>query len=394
MISALQNFLKLEAASGLILVMMAILAMLIANSALYPFYSLLINLPVAIKVGDFVIAKPLLLWINDGLMAIFFFLVGLELKREVVEGHLSDIRNIVLPALGAVGGMLVPALIYVAFNYRDETALRGWAIPSATDIAFALAILGLLGSRVPISLKIFLVSIAIFDDVAAIAIIALFYSDQISLASLMIVTLCIPVLFIMNRRRILHKSLYVLIGLIVWLAMLKSGVHATLAGVMVALFIPIRRTPDEVSPLHEFEDDLHTSVAFIILPLFAFANAGVSLENLNFSSVLHPISLGITLGLLLGKQIGIMLFCWLGVVFNVAQLPSDLGWRHIYGSALLCGVGFTRSLFISSLAFQETGLTQLYDERLGIIIGSFLSGLAGYAVLRMTLFKPPAHKID
>ncbi len=387
MISALQKFLKLEAASGLILVMLAIVAMLIANSALYPLYSLLINLPVEIKVGDFKIAKPLLLWINDGLMAIFFFLVGLELKREIIEGHLSDIRNIVLPALGAFGGMLVPALIYVAFNYHDETALRGWAIPSATDIAFALAILGLLGSRVPISLKIFLVSIAIFDDVAAIAIIALFYSDQISLVSLLVVTLCIPILIIMNRKRILQKSLYVLIGLIVWLAMLKSGVHATLAGVLVALFIPIRRKPEEASPLHEFENDLHAPVAFIILPLFAFANAGISLEHLTFSSLLHPISLGITLGLLLGKQIGIILFCWLGVIFNIAQLPNDLAWRHIYGTALLCGVGFTMSLFISSLAFQDTAVTQLYDERLGIITGSFLSGLAGYFVLRMTLIR-------
>ncbi len=217
-----------------------------------------------------------------------------------------------------------------------------------------------------------------------------FYSEQISLSSLLVVTLCIPVLFIMNRKRVLQKSTYVMVGLVVWTAMLKSGVHATLAGVLLAMFIPIRRTQDEASPLHEFEYDLHTAVAFIILPLFAFANAGISLQNITLSSLLHPISLGITLGLFLGKQIGILLFCWLGVIFRIAQLPSDLSWRHIYGSALLCGIGFTMSLFISSLAFQETGVTQLYDERLGIMIGSLLSAIAGYSLLRVVLAKPSA----
>ena len=392
MLDTLRKFLKLEAASGMILVSAAIVAMIVANSPLSSLYSLLINLPVEIRVGDFEIAKPLLLWINDGLMAIFFFLVGLELKREVIEGHLSDTKNIVFPAFGAVGGMVVPALIYVALNWNDETALQGWAIPSATDIAFALAILGLLGKRVPITLKIFLVTIAIFDDVGAIVIIALFYSDQVSVSALLFIALCLPILLIMNRKCVLEKAPYVFVGIIVWTAMLKSGVHATLAGIIVALFIPIRNRDKEPSPLHEFENDLHTLVAFGILPLFAFVNAGISLTNISLASVLHPVSLGITLGLFLGNQIGILFFCWLGVQLKVAKLPNGLGWKHIYGTALLCGVGFTMSLFISSLAFEETGVNQLYDERLGIIIGSLLSGFTGYFVLKMIFSQSAAEK--
>ena len=384
MLNTLRNFLKLETASGIILVIAAIFAMFIANSPLSSIYSLLINLPVEIRVGNFEIAKPLLLWINDGLMAIFFFLVGLELKREVIEGHLSDTRNIIFPAFGAVGGMLFPAIIYIFINRGDEVALQGWAIPAATDIAFALAILGLLGKRVPITLKVFLVTIAIFDDVGAILIIALFYTSQISLSALIVAFVCLPILFLMNRKQILAKAPYAFIGLIVWTAMLKSGVHATLAGVIVALFIPIRRSENEPSPLHEFENDLHILVAFIILPIFAFVNAGISLSDVTFASILHPVSLGIILGLFFGKQIGVLLFCWLSIKLKVAQLPDNLGWNQIYGAALLCGVGFTMSLFIGSLAFEETGVNQLFDERLGIITGSLLSGITGYLVLKLT----------
>lgn len=390
MLDTLRRFLSLNTASGMILVFTAMAAMVVANSPLAAHYSLLINLPVEIRVGDFEIAKPLLLWINDGLMAIFFFLVGLELKREVIEGHLSDPKNIILPAFGAVGGMLVPALIYVFLNRGDINALQGWAIPSATDIAFALAILGLLGSRVPISLKVFLVTIAIFDDVGAIVIIALFYSNQVSLSMLLLVALCMPILFIMNRRCVLEKAPYVFVGLVVWTALLKSGVHATLAGIIVALFIPIRDAEKEHSPLHEFEHDLHTLVAFGILPLFAFVNAGISFTHITLDSVLHPVSLGISLGLFFGNQTGILLFCWLGVQLGIAKLPQGLGWQHIYGAALLCGVGFTMSLFIGSLAFQETGVNQIFDERLGIIIGSLMSGVVGYLVLRYIFRHTPA----
>ena len=385
MIDTFRNFLKLEAASGIILVASAVLAMVVANSPLATLYGALIDLPVEVRAGTFKIAKPLLLWINDGLMAIFFFLIGLELKREVLEGQLSDPKEVVLPALGAVGGMLVPAAIYVGFNYNDTIALQGWAIPAATDIAFALAILGVLGNRVPLSLKIFLVSIAIFDDVGAIAIIALFYTSELSLAALGTALACLPVLFLLNRRGVLEKTPYILIGAVVWIGMLKSGVHATLAGVLLALFIPLRDMKKGPSPLHEFEHDLHTAVAYGILPIFAFANAGISIGGLSLASLFHPVSLGIMAGLFVGKQVGIFLFCWLGVKMGIARLPPGLHWGHLYGTALLCGVGFTMSLFIGSLAFEETGVNLLFDERLGIIAGSILSGACGYFILRATL---------
>ena len=387
MLDTFRDFLKLEAASGIILVVAAVLAMIIANSPLAPIYGALIELPVEVRVGDLEIAKPLLLWINDGLMAIFFFLVGLELKRELIEGQLSDPKEIVLPALGAFGGMLVPAAIYIGFNQGDNIALQGWAIPAATDIAFALAILALLGSRVPLSLKIFLVSVAIFDDVGAIAIIALFYTSDLSVGALMTAATCLPVLWLLNRRGVLERTPYLLIGLVMWIAVLKSGVHATLAGVLLAAFIPLRDPHKEVSPLHEIEHDLHTAVAFGILPVFAFANAGISLSGVSIESFLHPVPLGIVTGLFVGKQIGVFAACWLGVRLGVARLPRDLRWTHIYGTALLCGVGFTMSLFIGSLAFEETGVNLLFDERLGIIAGSVLSGICGYLVLKISLPK-------
>lgn len=390
MIDAFRDFLKLETASGILLVAAAVVAMLIANSPLAPLYGSLIDLPVGIRVGALEIEKPLLLWINDGLMAIFFFLVGLELKREILDGQLSDPREIVLPALGAFGGMLFPAAIYIWVNQGDSTALQGWAIPAATDIAFALAILAMLGSRVPLSLKIFLVSVAIFDDVGAIAIIALFYTSDLSVAALVTAACCLPVLWALNRRGVLELAPYILVGLIMWVAVLKSGVHATLAGVLLALFIPLRDREKERSPLHEIEHDLHTAVAFGILPVFAFANAGIALGGLSFESFLHPVPLGIMAGLFVGKQVGVVLFCGLGVILGIARLPDDLRWAHIYGTALLCGVGFTMSLFIGSLAFEETGVNLLFDERLGIISGSLLSGMCGYFVLRLTL--PPGAK--
>ncbi len=385
-----KDFLKLEASSGLLLVAAAVGAMIVANSPLSPLYDSLIKLPVEVRVGGLEIAKPLLLWINDGLMAVFFFLVGLELKREVLEGQLSELSQVILPGLGAIGGMAVPALIYVSINAGDPTALQGWAIPAATDIAFALAILALLGSRVPLSLKIFLVSIAIFDDIGAIAIIAIFYTSELSVTSLTVALACVPILFLMNRRGVVEKTPYILIGLVIWVAMLKSGVHATLAGVLLAGFIPMRDRRTEASPLHDLEHDLHTAVAFGILPIFAFANAGINLSGVTLDSLLHPVPLGIILGLFLGKQIGVVLFCWLGVALKLTKLPSDMRWPHVYGTALLCGVGFTMSLFIGSLAFEQSGVNQLFDERLGIIVGSVLSGVCGFLVLRATLDKSAA----
>ncbi len=385
MLNALRDFLRLEAASGIFLVAAAAIAMVVANSPLEGLYASLIELPVEIRIGTFQIAKPLLLWINDGLMALFFLMVGLELKREIVEGQLSDIRQAALPAMGAIGGMLVPALIYIWFNQGDAVALQGWAIPAATDIAFALAILLLLGDRVPLALRIFLVSIAIFDDIGAIVIIALFYTSKLSITALVVASACLPVLYLLSRRGILERAPYLLIGLIMWGALLKSGVHATLAGIVLALFIPIRSSEIEASPLHELEHDLHTAVAFFILPIFAFANAGISLDGGSLAYLMHPVSLGIAAGLFIGKQFGIFIFCWLSVRIGLAKLPEDLGWLSIYGVALLCGVGFTMSLFIGSLAFEETGVNLLFDERLGIIVGSLLSGACGYLVLRASL---------
>ena len=385
MLNALRDFLRLEAASGIFLVAAAAIAMVVANSPLEGLYASLIELPVEIRIGTFQIAKPLLLWINDGLMALFFLMVGLELKREIVEGQLSDIRQAALPAMGAIGGMLVPALIYIWFNQGDAVALQGWAIPAATDIAFALAILLLLGDRVPLALRIFLVSIAIFDDIGAIVIIALFYTSKLSITALVVASACLPFLYLLNRRAVLERAPYLLIGLVMWAALLKSGVHATLAGIVLAFFIPIRSSEREASPLHELEHDLHTAVAFFILPIFAFANAGISLDGGSLAYLMHPVSLGIAAGLFIGKQFGIFIFCWLSVRIGLAKLPEDMGWLSIYGVALLCGVGFTMSLFIGSLAFEETGVNLLFDERLGIIVGSLLSGACGYLVLRASL---------
>ncbi|MEQ8858508.1 MAG: Na+/H+ antiporter NhaA [Pseudomonadales bacterium] len=387
MLKAIQDFLKLEAASGVLLVFAAILALIVANSPLNVFYEALITLPLEIRVGDFQIDKPLLLWINDGLMALFFLLVGLELKREFVDGELSDVRKVALPAAGAVGGMLVPAAIYVWINWGDAVALDGWAIPAATDIAFALAILTLLGNRVPIALRVFLVTIAIFDDVGAIVIIALFYTENLSLSALAVAGACLIPLFVLNRRGVLLKAPYLLIGVVMWTALLKSGVHATLAGVVLAFLIPLRAGPR--SPAEELEHDLHSAVAYGVLPLFAFANAGLTLGNLTIDTILHPVPLGIILGLFVGKQIGVFGFCWLAVRAGLAHIPEGMSWVHVYGTALLCGVGFTMSLFIGSLAFEETGVDLLVDERLGILTGSLLSGLAGYLYLRLSLKENP-----
>ncbi|MDC2888893.1 Na+/H+ antiporter NhaA [Psychrosphaera algicola] len=387
--SSITSFFKMESAGGILLFIAATAAIIIANTPLEPYYQLFLSTPVEVRVGALEIAKPLLLWINDGLMAVFFFLVGLELKRELVEGELSDKRNIILHSAGAIGGMLVPAAIYLYFNGADPVAAKGWAIPAATDIAFALGVLTLLGKRVPISIKIFLTSLAIFDDIGAIIIIALFYTSKISLLALIVVALCIPILAILNKRNVVSNSPYILIGIIMWIATLKSGVHATLAGVVLAMFIPMRSKDDpEHSPLKSLEHDLHSIVAFFVLPVFAFANAGISFANVTTEQMFHNVPIGIALGLFAGKQIGIFGLCWLCIKMNFAQLPKGMSWGGLYGTAALCGIGFTMSLFVGSLAFEETGVNLLFDERLGIIIGSLLSGIIGYLVLNATLKKP------
>lgn len=317
-------------------------------------------------------------------MAVFFFLVGLELKREALIGELSDIKQILLPAVCAVGGMVFPALIYMAFNHGDSVSMQGWAIPTATDIAFAIGVLSLLGDKVPNSLKVFLVSIAIFDDLGAIIIIALFYTSELSLVSLGVAAVCLPLLFLLNRMNVVRLTPYFMIGLVLWAAMLKSGVHATLAGVLLAFFIPLRNKKDpEHSPLEELEHDLHNTVAFGILPLFAFANAGISLAGTSISSLFHGVPLGIAAGLFIGKQIGVMLPFILAVKLKLAAAPKNTTVMQIYGVSLLCGIGFTMSLFVSGLAFG--GIPEGYDPRLGIILGSLVSGVIGYLILRANI---------
>lgn len=378
------QFFDKSSAAGIFLCITALIAMIIANSPYTHFYDQLIDLPVAVKIGDFLkLDKPLLLWVNDGLMAVFFFLVGLELKREFIEGELSSVKKIVLPAIGAIGGIVVPALIYVAFNYNNPVGIQGWAIPAATDIAFALGVLALLGNRVPFSLKILLTSIAIFDDIGAIIIIAIFYTSKLSLTALGIAFICCGIAFIFNRLNITARSLYILLGAIMWVALLKSGVHATLSGVVMAFFIPMidYKHPNR-SPLKMVEHDLHHVVAFFVLPVFAFCNAGVNMTGLTVSQFFHDVPIGIAVGLVFGKQIGVFCACWLGIKLKMAELPSGAGWMHLYGLSVLCGIGFTMSLFIGGLAFQETGINNLFDERIGIIAGSVISGIWGYLVLR------------
>jgi NhaA family Na+:H+ antiporter len=390
----INDFFKLETAGGILLIICAVLAIICANTPLQVYYDLLLSVPMGFKVGSLEVIKPMLLWINDGLMAVFFFLVGLELKRELVEGELADRRNIVLPGVGAIGGMLIPAMIYLYFNYDDPVAVNGWAIPAATDIAFALGVLMLLGKSVPVSIKIFLTSLAIFDDIGAILIIAFFYTAKISMLSLIVVGCCIPILAYMNRRNVCSRSLYILIGIIMWVATLKSGVHATLAGVVLAMFIPMRskENPD-YSPLKDMEHDLHSVVAFFILPVFAFANAGISFEGVGIDQLTHDVSIGIALGLFFGKITGVFGFCWLAIKLNLSKLPTGINWMGLLGTSALCGIGFTMSLFIGSLAFEEVGMS-LFDERLGIIIGSVVSGVVGFVLLKISLKSSPEEKTE
>lgn len=390
-IPLLSDFFRTESAAGILLMATALVALLAANSPLAPLYDLLLSTPVEIRVGALQIAKPLLLWVNDGLMAVFFLLVGLELKRELLEGELSNLRTALLPAVAAVGGMALPALVYLLINHDNALVMRGWAIPTATDIAFALGVLSLLGSRVPVGLKVLLTSIAIFDDIGAVAIIAIFYTDHLSFMALAVAAACIGALGVLNWRGVTARSVYLAIGVVMWVALLKSGVHATLSGVILALFIPIRtRTADAPSPLKSLESDLHATVAFMVLPIFAFCNAGVALAGVGLQELAHPVPLGIAMGLVVGKQIGVFGFCWLAIRLGIGALPSGVSWLSLYGLSMLCGIGFTMSLFIGSLAFDGINVASLFDERLGILVGSLISGVLGYLVLHVALSRDAA----
>lgn len=382
----IREFFRLEAAAGILLGLAAIVALVMENSALSSLYEALLTTPVVIQIGGFIINKPMLLWINDGLMAIFFLLVGLEVKREIIEGQLSTKSQISLPAIAALGGLLMPALIYSFINQADPVAMDGWAIPAATDIAFALGIVTLLGKRVPETLKICLVAVAIIDDLAAIVIIALFYTDNLSLLSLGIGAMAVAILAILNRRGVTSLTPYILVGFILWACVLKSGVHATLAGVILAFFIPIKlKNKAGNAPLRQLEHDLHPWIAYAILPIFAFANAGVSLAGISFEMMMQPITLGVAAGLFFGKQIGVMSLTLVGRMLGLCRLPEGVTWPQYYGMALITGVGFTMSLFIGTLAFSD--LEHQTAVRLGVLAGSLLSGLCGYAVLRISTTK-------
>ena len=393
------EFFHHEAAGGLVLVVAALVALLASNSPLEGLYDAFLHTPVGVHAGPLTLDKSLLHWINDGLMAIFFFLVGLEIKRELLQGELSTFGQAALPIVAAIGGMVVPAVIYVAINTGDAAALRGWAIPTATDIAFAVGVLALLGPRIPASLKIFLLALAIIDDLGAIVIIALFYTDQLSWVSLTLAFAGLAVLWVLNARGVARLAPYLLTGLFIWVCVLKSGVHATLAGVAVALAIPLTRgSADEPSLLEQLETNLHPWVAFAVLPLFAFANAGVSLQGLALDNLLEPIPLGIAAGLFAGKAIGIFGATWIAVMGGLAGKPEGATWLHILGVAFLGGIGFTMSLFIGMLAFPDP--SEAAALRLGVLTGSLLSALAGYLVLAAStrggpatsrLSAPPSH---
>ncbi len=384
--SAIAEFIKLESAGGVLLLAAAVLAMIVANSPLAGVYGALLDTPVAIKVGTLSIDKPFLLWVNDGLMAVFFFLVGLEIKREVMEGELSSFSQIVLPGMGAIGGMAVPAAIYVWLNWGDAAALGGWAIPVATDIAFALALLGAFGTRAPTALKVFLLTLAIFDDLAAIVIIAVFYSGDLSVSALIAGAAALLTAVAMNRFGVTRTSSYILLGIVLWIAVLKSGVHATLAGVLIAFCIPMRDAEGD-SPLRDLEHNLHGPVAFAILPIFAFANAGLSMSGMSMDSLLHPVTLGVATGLVVGKPVGILSFVWLATTLRIAKLPADVNWLQLLGVAFACGIGFTMSLFIAGLAFEHGG-GYSGGDRLGVLVGSIMSAMIAYVLFHLSLPKP------
>ena len=379
MTDVIRDFFKMESAGGIILVIAAAIAMFVANSPLNEMYQGVLH--------SYVLGMSVSHWINDGLMAVFFLLIGLEVKRELLEGALKSKETAIFPAIAAVGGMLAPALIYVLFNSGNSEALQGWAIPAATDIAFALGIMALLGNRVPVSLKVFLLALAIIDDLGVVVIIALFYSSDLSTLALTIGFIATGVLFMLNNKNVTKLSVYLIVGAILWFAVLKSGVHATLAGVVIGFAIPLKGNKGEHSPLKHLEHALHPYVAFAILPIFAFANAGISLEGISISSLTSMLPLGIAMGLLIGKPLGIFAFSWGAVKLGIAKLPEGVNFTNIFAVSVLCGIGFTMSIFISSLAFGPTNAEFDTFARLGILMGSTTAAILGYILLRFSLPK-------
>jgi len=384
--NALDEFIKKESSAGIVLIFVTIIALLLKNTGLSELYDAFLNTPVEIRFGALHIDKPLLLWINDGLMAVFFLLIGLEVKRELIEGHLSTPAQVVLPGFAALGGMVVPAAVYLYFVGTDSAGTQGWAIPTATDIAFALGVLSLLGKRVPVSLKIFLMALAIIDDLGAIVIIALFYTAELSTLSIAVAAMALSALVIMNRLGVDRKAAFLLVGVVLWVSVLKSGVHATLAGVALAFTIPLSQKPGQVvessrSMLKSMEHDLHYWVAFLILPLFAFVNAGVDFRSISAEQILTPVPMGIAAGLFIGKQVGVFGFSFIAIKLGLAKMPQHSSMVQLYGVSILTGIGFTMSLFVNSLAFSDP--TQfMFADKLAILVGSFASGIIGYLVLR------------
>ena len=383
MLPAIRTFIRHESFSGILLFAAAAAAMAMDNSALSWLYDAILQTKAGVRIGEVGLEKPLLLWINDGLMAVFFLLVGLELKREFTLGQLSTRQQRVLPAIAAAGGIIVPALIYAAINGADPQLARGWAIPTATDIAFALGVMALLGRHAPPSLKLFLLALAILDDLGAIVIIALFYTENLSFLPMTVAAGALIGLAALNLARVARLAPYILLGVVLWVSVLKSGVHATLAGVALAMFIPLRGKPGESGhgPLEHLEHALHPYVAYLIMPVFAFANAGVSFAGMTPATLLQPLPLAIALGLFLGKQAGVFAAVWLAVRSGLARRPEGASWAQIYGVALLTGIGFTMSLFIGMLSFADP--QHAAGVRIGVIAGSLLSAIAGYAVLRL-----------
>lgn len=383
--AALKRLLKNEATGGVVLIIAAAIAMILANTAAtQQAYQSILNMPVEFRFGSLDISKNLLLWINDALMAVFFLMIGLEVKHELVSGSLATRERAMFPLIAALGGMLAPALIYAAMNHNDPLAIHGWAIPTATDIAFALGILALLGSRVPPALKMFLMALAVIDDLGAILIIAFFYTQELSVASLAAAGGAIVVLALLNKLGVRSISLYMLVGMVLWVAVLKSGIHATVAGVLVGFFVPLKKENGH-SPAMHLAHGLAPWVSWVILPLFAFANAGVSLTGVSADGLLSAVPIGIILGLFIGKPLGITLICWLAVKMKIAALPEGTRMQDIASVGLLCGIGFTMSIFIASLAFDAAHEEMVTLAKLGILVGSAISAVMGYTLLRLKL---------
>jgi NhaA family Na+:H+ antiporter len=384
----ISKFLNNDAAGGIILFFMALAALILSNSPFGDFYEKIWLQTVAIRISHFSISQPLLFWVNEGLMTVFFLLVGLELKREFLQGELSSASKIILPSLAALGGMLIPALIYCLVNWHDSDALQGWAVPVATDIAFALGTLSLFGKRVPRALKLFLLALAIFDDVGAIIIIAFFHSRSLSYQSFLLAFVFIFLLWLLNKGGVRRLSPYLVLGLLLWICVLKSGVHATVAGVVLAFFIPLKKYDGEsASPLVRLEESLLPWVTFFIMPVFALANAGLELSGLSTGILFDSVVVGTVLGLFIGKQVGVCFFTWIVIRLGWAKLPKNTDWLQIYAVAILCGIGFTMSLFLGTLTFQRINPVYLIEVRLGVLIGSLLSGVLGSAMLQLAFMK-------